>query len=499
MSSAGSDLGLHRVPTAVEGLDRVLLGGLLRGGVYIVEGAPGAGKTVLANQICFNHVARHGCAVFVTLLAESHARMLQHLQPMEFYNESAIPDGLYYISGFTTLESEGLKGVIDLLRREIKAHHASLLVLDGFATTEESAGSKREFKKFVHEIQTHAAVSDCTVLVLTNGSAGEISPEYTMVDGVIEINDTQFAPRTARTLRVRKFRGSGFLPGDHALRISAKGIEIFPRIEAAFATPSVRDVFHLQRQSTGVEGVDALLHGGLMARTTNGLYGPTGAGKTTFGLQFVSRSSAAEPGVFFGFFESPDRLCARASTLGIDLAGMQARGEVEIIWCPQGEHILDELGHKMIDAVRRRGARRLFIDGYGGLVESAVHPERITRFVSVLGNEIRALGATTVVSIESRNIIGASMELPSQGLSSLLEGLIVMRYTEVDGEVRRLLSITKIRDSSFDPFLHEFQIAERGIEVTGRFSGVEAVLSGYARVPKAVPAGEGPQESGKRE
>lgn len=493
MTANGNQLKLERVPTGIAGLDRILCGGLLSGGVYIIEGVPGTGKTILANQICFNHVAAGGRVAFVTLLAESHTRMLQHLQPMSFYHEEAIPERLYYVSGFRILESEGLKGIVDLLRREIKGHRATMLVLDGFATTEESASSPREFKKFVHEVQSHAAALECTILLLTNGTERAVSPEYTMVDGVIHLEDGLFDQRTERTLQVGKFRGSDFLPGLHSFRITSQGHEIFPRIEAAFAEPSVRDVYAPRRHSTGIPSLDAILGGGLLAQTSNGLYGPTGIGKTTLGLQYLAQSSTAEPGTFFGFFESPERLRARAQMLGIDMQGLERQGAVELIWCPQGEHMLDELGHRMIDAVRRRGAKRLFIDGYGGLVESATNPGRMTRFISTLGNELRALGATVIISMESRNVMGTATELPEKGLSSLLEGLILMRYTELDGSIRRVVSVTKIRDSGFDPALRQFNMTARGIEIGDPLHGVEAALSGFAREPRVVTQHSRPQ------
>lgn len=486
MTGNGNQLKLERVPTGIPGLDRILCGGLLSGGVYIIEGVPGTGKTILANQICFNHVAAGGRVAFVTLLAESHTRMLQHLQPMSFYKEEAIPDRLYYVSGFRILESEGLKGVVDLLRREIKGHQANLLVLDGFATTEESASSPREFKKFVHEVQSHAAALECTVLLLTNGSEREVSPEYTMVDGVIHLEDALFDGRTERTLQVGKFRGSDFLPGRHAFRITSRGHEIFPRVEVAFARPSVRDAYSPRRQSTGIPSLDSILGGGLLTETSNGLYGPTGIGKTTFGLQYLAQSSTAEPGTFFGFFESPERLRTRAEMLGIDIRELERRGAVELVWCPQGEHILDELGHRMVEAVRRRGVKRLFVDGYGALVESATNPGRMTRFISTLSNELRALKATVIMSMESRNVMGTATELPEKGLSSLLEGLILMRYTELEGSIRRVVSVTKIRDSGFDPSLREFNVTPRGIEIGDPIQGIEAALSGFAREPRVV-------------
>lgn len=177
----------------------------------------------------------------------------------------------------------------------------------------------------------------------------------------------------------------------------------------------------------------------------------------------------------------------------------ERRGDVEVLWRPQGEHVLDDLGHQIVDAVHRRGVKRLFIDGFSGLAESAVHPERMTRYISVLANQLRALNATTIMTMETPDILGASHRLPAKGMSSLLEGLLVMRYAEVDGQMRRVLSVTKLRDSDFDPFLHEFKISSRGIEIGGTFSGIEALLSGYGREPKAVPETERRQRRPREE
>src|SRR6476659_5046186 len=108
---------LERVPTGITNLDLILNGGFLRGGVYMVVGAPGAGKTVLGNQLAFNHVARGGKVVFMTLLAETHARMLAHIQLMSFFDPAPIGGNLYYISGYSVLEQEGLAGLLTLIRK----------------------------------------------------------------------------------------------------------------------------------------------------------------------------------------------------------------------------------------------------------------------------------------------------------------------------------------------------------------------------------------------
>ncbi|MGF7162105.1 circadian clock protein KaiC [Rhodoligotrophos appendicifer] len=483
-------LELARVPTGIPGLDDILEGGVLKGGVYIIQGAPGAGKTILANQICFDTISRGGKAVFITLLAESHTRMIQHLRSMSFFDFSAIPNKLYYVSGFDILENQGLKGVVDLLRREILGHKANLLVLDGFGITEEAAPSQREFKKFIHEIQSHAAAAECTVILLTNGTKRITTPEYTMVDGLIALEDEFCETRAERTLYVSKFRGSSFLRGRHSFRITTDGLVVFPRLEAISVASTDASVLRPQRMSLGVDSLDAILHGGLTAPTTTGVFGPTGAGKTTLGLQFVSMCDEDEPGLFFGFFESPERLRAKAAALQIDLEGLEARGDVEILWRPLGEHILDELGHDILSAVRRRKVKRLFIDGFAGFRQASINPERMTRYISALSNQLRGLGVTTIMSMESREILGHRMQLPIDGMSSLLEGLIVMRFAEIGGLVARVISITKLRDSDFDPYLRQYTISEKGIHVGGTFTGVEAILSGYGREPHAISSDE---------
>jgi circadian clock protein KaiC len=139
---------LERVPTGIPGLDTVLRGGFLKAGIYILRGEPGTGKTILGNQFCFNHAAAGHHAIYVTLLAETHDRMMQHMQTMSFFEPARIPDGLYYVNGFRVLEEDGIKGFIDLLRREIRTHNATLLMLDGLIATEESSGSDREFRRF---------------------------------------------------------------------------------------------------------------------------------------------------------------------------------------------------------------------------------------------------------------------------------------------------------------------------------------------------------------
>jgi circadian clock protein KaiC len=230
------DTKLERFASNIPGLDIVLGGGFFRSGVYIVQGLPGSGKTIFANQICFGHADAGGQALYVTLLAESHARMMQHLRRLSFFDEALIPERVSYISTFNELETNGLKGLMAILRRELRARKASLLVLDGLLAASESAETSRELKKFIHEVQTNAKFHGCTVFLLTSGAANGINAERTMVDGIIELEDRLIDLRSQRSLQTTKFRGSASLRGKHFFEIGDDGLSIYPRLEALYGS-----------------------------------------------------------------------------------------------------------------------------------------------------------------------------------------------------------------------------------------------------------------------
>nr|WP_298722181.1 ATPase domain-containing protein [uncultured Steroidobacter sp.] len=491
--------GLERIATGVPGLDDVLKGGFFEGAVYIVRGTPGAGKTILANQICFQHARQGKRALFVTLLAENHARMLQHLEQMSFYDAHLIPKYVYYISAFRVLEENGLKGMMDLLRREMRAHEASILILDGLIAVEETSTSDREFRKFIHELQAHAATAGCCTLLLTNGRRGEYHPEHTMVDGLITLEDVPYGKRRQRELEVRKFRGSASLRGRHPFQITDDGLIVHPRPESRFLRNTGID--NAARISTGIAQLDAMTNGGLIADSSTLVLGPSGAGKTTLGMAFLQCSSKAEPGLHFGFYESPQRLVANAGLIGIDLKSKVEAGHLEISWRPPFERVLDGLGNELIDTVRRRKVKRLFIDGWGGFAGTAETHERLGPFFAAVANELRSLGVTTMCTMETPNLIGPELLVPGTGISAVTENMILLRYSEYQGRLRRLISIMKVRGGGFDPKLREFEIGAEGLRFVDSFKTAEGVLSGYSTERSdvaATPARARKQAKGRR-
>ncbi|MFL6700332.1 MAG: RAD55 family ATPase [Vitreoscilla sp.] len=491
-SSTTDDIGsIERLRSAVPGLDEILGGGLLRTGVYIVQGLPGCGKTILANQICYGHVAEGGSAVYVTLLAESHARMIQHLSSLSFFDVKAFPHQLAYISAFHELESAGLKGLMGVLRREMRTRKVGVLVLDGLVAASEGA-SDLDLKKFIHELQSIAVLQDCTVLLLTSGNIHRMAAEHTMVDGLIELEDKLFEARSERSIHVRKFRGAGPLRGKHSLRIDNDGITVFPRIESLYRSPA-QDSASETATSSGIPSLDALLSlGGIPVSSSTVVIGSTGTGKTTMGLQFLHASSAEEPGLHLSFFEGPERLRSKARSLNMDLARLEADGAVELMWQAPGEAMMDEIAERLLSAVNRRKVRRLVIDGISGFLESTVYQERISRFFSCLVNELRNRHVTVLMTLETRDVVSSVVSMP-WGVSGLVDNLFFLRFVHDEGHIERLLTIIKVRDTDYQAGLRRLRIDSHGMHIAGTYRADGDVIP--SAQPVAGPEGSAPSPS----
>jgi len=238
----------HSKPAVVEpivsgipGLDVILGGGFLRGGVYMVLGSPGVGKTILGNQLCFEQVASGGQAIYITLLTESHARLVAHQSHFEFFDPQCIGRSLYYISGYEALETERLKGLLELVGNAVRQHKATFLVIDGLVTAGAMAQSELELKKFIHELQVLVELVGCTTLLLTGANANEDQyPMRTMVDGLVRLSVETAGMGAVRTIEVMKFRGGANFLGRHFLEITKTGIVIHPRTEALLGRVSDR-------------------------------------------------------------------------------------------------------------------------------------------------------------------------------------------------------------------------------------------------------------------
>jgi circadian clock protein KaiC len=474
---------LRRVPSGVKGLDEILRGGFFGGGLYIVEGPPGVGKTILGNQICFNQATAGSKVLYVTLIAETVGRMLLNIRDLKFYDEGAVGNGIFYVSGFNALKKDGLAGLLHLLRREVAARKTTTLVVDGFASASDHAKSREDLKLFVQQLQTQADAADCTVFLLTNPTEQKPSSEETMVDGIINLGTSVHEWRSARELSVRKFRGSGYLQGVHSYDITEEGMTVYPRLETLISRGS--DVNgELKRILSGNSRLDEMLGGGLPARSSTMVIGPSGTGKTTLGLQFLGQSSAQEPGLLFGFYETPERIRTKISATCPALLKQLDAGHVQILWQAPTDQFLDEIADRMLRDIKQRKVKRLLIDGLGGF-KKALRSRPIEPFFSALVHELRAQGVTSICTAEVMEIVGPTMTVPLQGLSDVTDNHILLRFIETGASLYRLLSILKVRDSAFDSDLRELHFAAGGLELDENSKSAKSILLSASTNPAA--------------
>jgi circadian clock protein KaiC len=456
-----------RITTGIPGLDPLIEGGLLSGSVYLVQGRPGSGKTILANQMC-HHQARSGHrAIYFTLLSDSHTGMFGHLERMAFFAPELVGDAVVYFSGYKVLEDEGVAGLGRLIGKAMTERNPSVVVVDGFVTAAQTSVAPGELKQFVRQIQTFSASLSCTTILLSSSTARPaVQPEHTAVDGIIELSDDLNGLRSLRHLQIHKMRGTRQVRGRHTLEITDLGIAVHPRFEVGSGRPR-GNAATTGRCPFGVAELDAMMNGGVPAASITMLLGASGVGKTTLALQFLAAGAAlGQPGLYFSMYEQPDALLAKSDRLRLGLREAAAAGTAHLIWERPIEGVLDILADRMLGEVRRLGIKRLCIDGMHSLFRTVDFPERMRAVSSALAEELTALGVTMVYTLETPELVGsagAAISVPIDDISAMSHNVVVLRQIECDDLFTRTIAILKMRDSDYDGHVRALRITDRGI------------------------------------
>jgi circadian clock protein KaiC len=458
---------VEALETGVPNLDRILGGGILPRSIAMVIGAPGSGKTILAQQIAF-HVASRGAAVlYLTGYSETHDKLVAHSRRLGFFAPAVIGQQLQFGS-LPDLLRKGATQTEDAIVATARDQHASLVVLDGFRSMRGFLTDDQAAAHFLYSLGAKLAVLGATTLVLVEGDPGERTryPEQTVCDVILALRRERHESRHRRTLEVMKSRGARPLGGDHPFVIDDTGIALFPRFESVVT--AVEPAWNPERAAFGIPKLDALLGGGLNVGTVTLVAGSPGVGKTTLGLHFAAEGArAGKPVLYLGFMESPAQLREKARSYGMDLGAAESAGQLRFMVLRGHDLEADEIAAAMVEDVERRGVRRLVIDSVAELERGVGFPGRVPGFLSALVGYLRGRDVTSCLTLDMPVVAGTQVELGATPLSVLAENLLLLRQVESPG-LHRTFAVFKMRFSGYDAATHQFSITPgQGIRIVG--------------------------------
>jgi circadian clock protein KaiC len=454
-----------RIGTGNAQADIVLGGGLPANSINIVMGQPGTGKTVFAEQLLFCNAGSGRPIVYVSTLSEPMTKMVSYVQRFSYFDESKLGTEIQYEDIGPLLASDGAGVLVPWLATLIKRVSPKIIVIDSFRAIHDLRSSLAETRRMVSDVAGLFTAYELTVLLLGEYTMEDIEryPEFAVSDSIIQLARQSLGTRDERYLRVLKLRGSSYREGQHAFRITQDGIQLFPRL----ISPRVATTYtpRLDRTSTGVEGLDAMLDGGVWAGTTTLLVGPTGSGKTTVAMHFALEGVAhREPTLYVNFQENPAQLARSFSLRGTDLAKARSDG-LEFMYVSPVELQIDSIVVGIFDRIKDGRIRRVVIDAVGDLVTAASDTQRLHDYLYSLVQHFAVNGVTSLLTFESGISADGSLGISEQRFSYMSDNVLAIALGG-DERTRRTIRVVKTRNSGHDPVVRELNITSAGARVS---------------------------------
>jgi circadian clock protein KaiC len=485
---------VNRVSTGVAGLDNVLCGGLDPNRLYLIEGEPGTGKTTLALQFLLDG-ARHGeRALYVTLsesedelrlVAKRHGWSLDDISVFELVPPEATLDPEKELTLFHPSELE-LSETSKLIFDRVTEVHPTRVVFDSLSEMRLLAQDSLRYRRQILALKHFFAGRRCTVLLLDDFSSNQDDMQlHSIAHGVVTLQQLPLdygAER--RRLRIRKMRGINFRGGYHDFIIETGGIKIFPRLVAA----EHHKAFIGDLTKSGVAELDTLLGGGLERGTSALLVGGAGVGKSSIAVTYaVAAAERGERVAMFAFDEGMGTLFARAAGLGVNLQEYVDRDLITVRQIDPAEMSPGEFTQLVRDAVEQQNVRFLLIDSLNGYLNAMPDERFLVLQMHELLSYLNQLGVLTIMVLAQHGLLG-HMQTPVD-LSYLSDAVIMLRYFEAGGRVRRAMSVVKKRSGTHENAIREFQLTSEGLRVGPPLTEFSGILTGtpvYIGTPKPL-------------
>ena len=477
---------IRKLPTGVRGLDDILGGGLPEFSFNIIAGAPGCGKTTLAHQFVFANATPKRPALYFTVLGEPAIKMLRYQQQYSFFDEAKLGHAVRFVNLSDVVVEKDLDGVLDTIAKEVDATNPSVVVVDSFRTVMRKkpvgSTSDMELQCFIERLAMLLTAYQATTFLIGEYTEGEMrdNPVFTVADGILWLSQVAERNSVVRKLQIVKLRGQGSVPGLHTIRIGAYGLQAFSRTLGLVGRKRPR---YRRRISTGIPDLDKLVGGGILEGDSVLLAGPSGTGKSVLATQFIAAGLRKREGAIVVVFEErPTEYSQRAGQFGLDFEGPRASGLLEILYLRPLDLSVDETMQEILDAVKRTRAKRLVIDSLVGF-EMALAPGFRADFRESLYRMIAALtgaGVTIVSTVEIEDSFTA-FQFSHYAISFLTDDIIRLRYVEIDGQLRKVLVVVKMRGGNHSKDIREYIIDERGMVM------IAPHRTDYARLTSGLP------------
>lgn len=487
-------VNIRRLPTGVPGLDEILGGGIPEFSSNIIAGAPGSGKTTLGHQVMFANATPERPALYFTVLGEPAIKMLRYQQQFDFFDQSKLNTAVRFINLSQVVLKEDLDAVLAEIVKEVEAASPGIVVVDSFRTVvrnTQATSMEMDLQGFIQQLALRLTSWEATTFLIGEYVEEEIrdNPVFTVADGLFWLYQQVERNSVVRKMQIMKLRGQASVPGLHTFRMSELGIQAFPRtLGLSGESKKGRD---RPRLSSGIPGLDAMLGGGIPAGDSLLVAGPTGAGKSLLATHFLDEGlRRGEQAIVAVFEERPAEYAGRAAGFGLDLEAPRHTGKLTTIYIRPLDLSVDEMVREILDAVERTGAKRLVIDSLAGF-ELALAPGFRTDFRESLYRMIVAVtkvGVTIFSTVEVEETF-TGLNFSTYSISFLCDDLIRLRYVEIDGQIRKVLMVVKMRGGDHSKEIREYEITARGVVLGDRLKGYRGLITG---VPEPLdPGGRG--------
>jgi circadian clock protein KaiC len=486
--SAGK-VTIRQLPTGVRGLDEILGGGLPEYSFNIIAGTPGCGKTTLAHQFVFANATPERPALYFTVLGEPAIKMLRYQQQYTFFDEAKLNDSIRFINLTEVVVGQSLDTVLDEITKQVETSNPGVVVVDSFRTVLRkiapggTSDAEMELQSFIQRLAMLLTSFQATTFLIGEYTESEMrdNPVFTVADGLFWLSQVAERNSVVRKLQVIKLRGQASVPGLHTVRIGGYGLQAFSRTLGL--TEKKREARTKRRLSTGIRELDKLLAGGIPEGDSVLIAGPSGTGKSALATQFIDAGiRKGESGIIAIFEERPEGYVTRATSIGVDLVKPQKSGNLEILYLRPLDLSVDETMQEILDAVKRTSAKRLVIDSLVGF-EMALAPGFRTDFRESLYRMIGALtgaGVTILSTVEIEDSF-TSFQFSHYAISFLTDDIIRLRYVEIDGQLRKVLVVVKMRGGNHSKDIREYVIDDTGVVIISPHS------TDYTRLTSGLP------------